>query len=352
MKHPTGSVRPRRLAVPRAPKPQKKVRLDLKRRPEPELEAEVGADKKSNFWKWVLFVALLHVLVIGIACLIYQMTPTPKPPEQFITLLPEGDIVKGTAGAQQAHKVGPTTSAPVHHHTASTAKPPPKPAAVIPPKPLMPPPTLEPPTPEPSTTAIEKPTPTPPPKPVPPKPTPPKPKVKVDLTLADAPDADKPVTKPKLHPKKPVVKPSEDKEDPDAADNPDSAGLSKEQIAAKLGDKLDEAGVKSAANTGTSGAANAHPNNFSDFYASIRDQVMSQWQSPNLSDETAINPIVQIHVESDGRVPPGDVHLIQSSGNTSYDDSAVSAAKNLGYLHEPLPQGCPPDIPITFKLTR
>jgi TonB family protein len=79
---------------------------------------------------------------------------------------------------------------------------------------------------------------------------------------------------------------------------------------------------------------------------------MSQWQSPNLADETAVNPIVQIHVEKDGRVPAESAHLIQSSGNASYDDSALAAAKNLGYLHEPLPDGCPPDIPITFKLTR
>ena len=151
-------------------------------------------------------------------------------------------------------------------------------------------------------------------------------------------------------PKKPVEKPSEDKDD--SPDHPDSAGLSKEQIAAKLGDKLDAAGVKTVKNTGTSGAPNAHPNNFSDFYASIRDQVMSQWQSPNLADETAVNPVVQIHVERDGRVPAESVHLVQSSGNPTYDDSALAAARNLGYLHQPLPEGCPPDIPITFKLTR
>ena len=295
------------------------------------------------------------MLVIAIGCLIYELAPVPKPPEQFISLLPEGDIVKGTAGAQEAHKLGPTTSAPtVQHHTAATppaAVKPPKPV-VTPPKPklLLPPPTIEPPallTPA----TLNKPV---PPKPAPPKPTPPKPKVKVDLTLADAPDTDKPVTKPKEHPKKPADKPSESKSDDkdNTPDHPVSSGLSKEQIAAKLGDKLDAAGVKTAKNTGISGAQNAHPNNFSDFYASIRDQVMSQWQSPNLADETAVNPVVQIHVEKDGRVPSESVHLVQSSGNPTYDDSALAAAKNLGYLHQPLPEGCPPDIPITFKLTR
>lgn len=343
MKHPTGNARPRRLA---APKPRKKVRLDLKRRPEPEPESEFGVEKKSGFWKWVAFVALLHVLVIGIGCIFYAFTPTPKPPEQFISLLPEGDVVKGTPGAQQAHKLGPTTTATTVHHHASTPPPPTKPAAVTPPiKPLLPPPTLTPP-PEPSSFALDKPA------PPPPKPAPPKPKVKVDLTLADAPNANPDKPKIKHHPKKPVVKPTEDTDDQDSADTPDSAGLSKEEIAEKLGEKMDEAGVKNATNTGTSGASNTRANQFADFYAMIRDQVMSQWQSPNLADETAVNPVVEIHVEKDGHVPPESVHLIQSSGNPTYDDSAVEAAKNLGYLHEPLPDGCPPDIPITFKLTR
>jgi TonB family protein len=346
MKPTTGSNRPRRLA---APKPRSKVRLDLKRRPEPESEPEFGAEKKSNFWKWVTFVALLHLLVIGVVCVLYQMTPAPKPPEQFLSLLPEGETVKGTAGVQQAHKLGPTTAASiVHHHTSSTP-PPSKPVAITPPKPklLTPPPVIEPP-PQPSDFALDKPTPPAPPKPPKPKP----PKVKVDLTLADAPDQPTDKPKPKHHPKKPVVKPTQDAEDQDSADTPDSTGLSKEEIAAKLGDKLDASGVKNATAAGTSGASHTRANSFADFYASIRDQVMSQWQSPNLADETAVNPVVQIHVESDGRVPAEDVHLIQSSGNPAYDDSAVSAAKNLGYLHEPLPEGCPPDIPITFKLTR
>ena len=345
MKNPTGNAKPRRLA---APKPRKRTRLDLKRRPDPEPEGVFGVEKKSSFWNWVGLVALLHLLGIGIACLVYQFTPAPKPPEQFISLLPEGDIVKGTPGAQQAHKIGPTTSAPKEHHHASTPPSATKPPSVKPPpiKPLVPPPMLTPPQLEPSPNALDKPV----VKPPPPKPTPPKPKVKVDLTLADGPNANPDKPKVKHHTEKPPVKPTEDNDD--SPDSPDSAGLSREQIAAKLGDKLDDAGVKNATNHGTSGAANTRANSYADFYAMIRDQVMSQWQSPNLSDETAVNPVVQIHVEKDGRVPAEFVHLIQSSGNTTYDDSAVEAAKNLGYLHDPLPDGCPPDIPITFKLTR
>jgi TonB family protein len=343
MKHTTGFAKPRRLA---APKPRKKVRLDLKRRPAPVPEDESGIQEKSNFWKWVGFVALLHAAMIGIVYFLYETSSTPKPPEQFFSLLPAGDVVKGTPGAQEAHKLGPTTPAPVAHHHPST--PPPVASAQTKPvvvKPLVPPPAIKPP--DPNSFALDKPKPKPPPKPTPPK-------VKVDLTLADGPTpaVDKP--KPKHHPKKPLIKPTEDPEDPDreAAANSTSAGLSKEQIAEKLGDKLDEAGVKNAVNPGTSGSADSHANSFADFYAMLHDQVMDEWVVPNLIDNSALNPVVEIHVEKDGRVPSESVRLTQSSGNQAYDESAVTAAKSLGYLHEPLPDGCPPDISITFKPNR
>jgi TonB family protein len=322
MKHTTGYARPRRLA---APQPRRKVRLDLKRRPKPEPDDELGVQQKSNFWQWVGLVALLHLVALSIFYLVYETVPAAKPPEQFISLLPEGDVVKGTPGAQEAHKLGPTTPAPVVHHDST----PPAPVTPVQPKPT--PVALDQPVPKPTTPTL--------------------PKVKVDLTLADAPAtaADKPVTKPKPHHKKPVVKKTDNPENHEDTSNPDSAGLSKEQIAEKLGEKLDAAGVKDATQSGTSGSVNGHTSPFADFYASIHDQVMSQWQTPNLADQTAVNPIVQIHVEKDGRVPPESVQLIQSSGNSTYDNSALEAAKGLGYLHQPLPDGCPPDISIIFK---
>ncbi len=334
MKHTAGNVRPRRVAVPRAA-PRRKVRLDLKRRPQLGPEDELGVQQKSNFWKWVALVALLHVLVIAVVYLIYESVPAPKPPEQFISLLPPGDVVKGTPGAQEAHKLGPTTPAPTVHHNSPPPQPP---AAVTPPapKPLPPKPILKPVA---QPVALDK-----------PKPIPKPPKVKVDLTLADAPTPDKPVTKPKHHLKKPVVKTPPD--ETDAASNPDSAGLSKEQIAEKLGDKLDAAGVKNATKSGASGSTNTHANPFQDFYDMITQQINNEWEIPNVAADTASNPLVHIYVEKDGRVPPESVYLIKSSGNSVYDDSAVAAAKNLGYLHEPLPDGCPPDISINFKPDR
>jgi colicin import membrane protein len=314
----------------------------LQRKPQREPESDLDGERPNTFWRWVGIVALLHIVAISLFYLVYEFAPAPEPPPQFISLVPQGDIVKGTPGTQQAHKLGPTTAAAVHH----TAPPPPsapKPAVKTPlPKPLMPPMAERPD----ATRLISQ---NQPPKPVvkPPKPKPPK--VKVDLTLADGP-AQPDAPKPKHHPKKPVVK-SHDEDDADSADR-DSNGLSKEEIASMLGEKKDNAGEKNAEKSGTSGSADAHHSDFSEFYGMIHDQVMSQWQSPSIADESMPEPEVEFHVKKDGRVPIDSVHLTRSSGNPAYDDSAVEAVKNLGYLHEPLPDGCPPDISITFKLTR
>jgi type IV secretory pathway VirB10-like protein len=324
MKPPTGYARPRRLAPPR-----KKVRLNLQRRPKPGPDDERGTHK-SPFWKWVGLVALFHVVLISMFYWLYETASASKPPEQFISLLPPGDVVKGTPGLQEAHKLGPTTPAP----TVRVVSTPPTPPAIQP-KPLPPKPVVKTETPP-----IDKPI------------TPPKPKIKVDLTLVDGPTsaADRP--KPKHHLKKPVVKPAEETEAHEAAANPDSSGLSKEEIAEKLGEKLDAAGVKNATKTGASGSSNSHQNQFSAYYLMIAQQVDEQWQIPNVAAEVTSNPLVHIYVEKDGRVPPESVYLISSSGNAAYDDSAVSTAKNFGYLHEPLPDGCPPDISIDFKPDR
>jgi hypothetical protein len=332
MKQPTGYAKPRRSAPAR-----KRVRLDLKRRPLPAPEDPWVAEQKSNFGKWVGLVALFHVVVIGAVWWLYESSSRAKPPEQFVSLLPAGEIVKGTPGPQEAHKTGSTTPAPAHH---ISAPPPtltihaskPTPPKRTPPKPVVKmeaPPLL-----------ADKPI-------VPAPPVPPKlPKVKVDLTLADAPATATDKPKPKIHHKKPPPKPTDDTEDQPTAATSESTGLSKEQIAAKLGEKLDAEGIKNATNLGKSGASNANQNQFSEFYQMIAEQVKDKWEGPNFSDEAALSPVVHIYVEKDGRVPPETVYLMQSSGNTAYDNSSLAAAKSLGYLREPLPEGCLPDITI------
>lgn len=325
MKHPAGSARPRRTAAPKvAPKKREKVRLDLKRRPQPEPEEDLDSRQKSHFWKWVALVALLHLLVIGLAYWIYESASAVKPPEPFISLLPPGNTVRGTPGAQESHKVAPNPSLAVHHASA----PAPTPTPTVKPKPVTPP--------KPTPVAVDKPAPVkPPPKPAP--------KVKVDLTLAEAPA--QPTDKPQVKhtPKKPV------KPDDSDDDAPAHVSLSKAQIAAKLGEKLDAEGVRNAAKTGASGSANSREDRFGEFYNLIAEQVHEEWNSPNMAGSVQAEPLVGIHVEKDGRVPVESVHLIRSSGDPSYDAAAVETVKRLNYLREPLPAGCPADISINFN---
>lgn len=351
MKHPTSYAQPRRLARPRK-KRQDAHQLDLRPRSKREREpqGEIEIESKNTFWKWVGIVALVHLVAIILFGLFHDSTPKPTPPEQMISLVPPGDVVKGTPGPTEAPKLGPTTPAP------TKAAPPPE--AVHPPTPVQPKPAPVKPKPKPVVKAdVPKPVPDKPvvekpvvEKTVADKPTPPKPKVKVDLTLADGPAPAKPVTKPKTHKKPVTTTTTDDSSARDTTSNPDTDGLSKDQIAQKLGQKLKASGVENAVNHGASGSKAGQTNPFQDFYLSVRDQVMNKWVSPNLADETAVTPEVTIHVEKDGRVPPELVTLTRSSGNQAYDDSALAAAKSLGYLLQPLPDGCPPDIHINFKL--
>jgi TonB family protein len=355
MKSPAGYEQPRRPAPRR-----KQVRLDLrptKRRPSPEEELERG--QKSSFWMWFALVALFHLVVIICIALFYHAKPSP-PPEPFISLLPDGDTVKGTPGAQEAPKLGATTQAPSVVHQSAAAPPKPAPPAPIPPQPAAVRPTLKPIlhpdliTPKPSHLAQKKPKPA--------KPTPPKPKVKVDLHLVDRPVADADDTTPAPSPAPAKPKPKHTKKSVpkdvlgDDSDidremaKPENQGLSRAEIAAKLGEKLDAEGVAHADKTGPSGAANSQSSPFQDFYNSIREQITDKWQVPNQDDASATDPVVQIHVEKDGRVPPESVTLVHSSGNSAIDDSALAAARSMGYTLEPLPDGCPPDISIHLQL--
>jgi outer membrane biosynthesis protein TonB len=338
MKQPAGPVRARRSV------PKKPVQLNLRRNAAPA-EDELD-DKPGNFWKWFALVFLAHVVVLIVLMLVFRNNSTP-PPVQMISLLPPGDVAKGSPGAQAAPKLGATTPAPSHAH--SMADTPPAPVTPPAPKPAKP------------KVHHVKPTPVKPPPivkdnapPITPtvKPTPPKPKIKVDLSqLVDAPDTiPPPKLKPKPHVKK-TVRPPDDSPDRDQADSPTS-GLSKDEVAQKLGAKLKAEGVDQGVTSGPSGAPDGKANDFADFYASLRDQVMNKWSIPNLSDATAVDPIVRIHVEKDGRVPPESVTLERSSNNQVYDESALTAARSIGYTLQPLPDHCPPDISITFKPNR
>jgi TonB family protein len=339
----------------RAPRPAQKkpVQLNLRRTPTWPEEDELG-EPRGNFWNWFAVVFLIHVVGVVVLLFLFHSRAT-KPPEQFMQVFqPPGDLAKGTAGKQAAPKIAPTTAAPSHPAAATPVPPPPTPEPVKPKVQHVTPPT---PTPKPTPPPIIKDTATEqaePIKPLPPKPVkvePPKPKIKIDLSrLVDAPASDEPPPKikPKVHPKK-TVKPTQAKPDNDDAES-ETSGLSREQVARELGNKLKAAGVEQGRTDGPNGSTHSTASDFADFYQSIHDQVMAKWSEPNLVDETAIDPVVQIHIDKSGRVPAELVKLLRSSNNPAFDQSAMEAARGMGRTLQPLPDGCPPDISITFNL--
>ena len=352
MKSPSPAGQPRA----RRPVQRKQVQLNLRRTPTwPEDENQVD-DSGSSFWKWFAVVLLAHVLIVAVLLILFH-SRAPKPPVDFISLMPSGDLAKGAPGAQAAHKISPTNPAASHPVNETPIPPPPTPVPekpkvqhVVPPAPTpVPPPILK-------DDAREQ---APPVKPTPPKPAPPKkakvepakPKIKIDLSqVVDIPDSDeaKPVKpKPKVHPKKTVK--AQEKPAHDATDS-ETDGMTEAQVAKKLGEKLAAEGTDKGTTTGPNGSTHSKANEFADFYQSIHDQVMTKWSVPNSVDETAIDPIVRIHVEKDGRVPADRVTLERSSNNPAFDQSALEAARGMGYTLQPLPDGCPPDISITFNL--
>ena len=328
MNTPAGKPRARRAG------PRKPVQLNLRRTPVWPEEDELNENPEGHFWRWFAIVAVLHVIAFFILALIFH--GRQQPPPQFIALMPPGETVKGTPGTATAPKFAPTLPAPSKQADEPTP-PKPKVQKVQPPAP-KPPPLL----------AANAPVPAAPPKPKP-KPKPPAPpKVKVDLTLADAPDTDEPPPpkpKPKAHPKKPAHK-----ADREAAASEDTDGLSKQEVAQKLGDQFKDSGVDKADKTGVSGEANGRPSDFSAYKQMIHDRVMNKWSVPNMADSTATEPIVHIHLEASGYVPPDSVSLVHSSGNPAIDQSALEAAREIGQLPEPLPKGFPSDTSISFTL--
>lgn len=335
MNSPAGKPRPTRRPAAKTP-----VQLNLRRTPVWPEEDELNERPDGQFWKWFGIVFLCHIVAFIVLILLFNHRS--KPPQEFISLLPPGDVVKGTTGPQAAPKIANTTPAPSRQAEPTPPRPvtPPKPKVVqkvVPPMP-KPTPILAEKAPVQATPPVVK-----------PKPRPIKPKVKVDLTLADAPADDTPAPPKPVKPSKVKSKKSH-KSDISADTEADSQGLSKQQVAQKLGDDFHDQGVPQGLAAGANGDRHGHKNDFSDFYQAIHDQVMSKWTVPNVVDESATDPIVQIHVEKDGRVPADLVRLVHPSGNPAYDQSALTAARGMRYTLQPLPEGCPPDISIDFNL--
>ena len=140
--------------APKSRRPAKRpVQLNLRRAAEPEIQEQ----RSAPFWRWLAVIALLHMLAIVLLGWLYR-APAPIPPEQFISLLPPGDVVKGAPGAPEAPKVGHPSQSHITH-SAPSPKPVEKPKPVTPSTP--PPPQAV--TPPPTPVVKPPPTPTPPP---------------------------------------------------------------------------------------------------------------------------------------------------------------------------------------------
>lgn len=308
---------------------------------------------KFNFFLVILGHAILIFLVIYFGHLIMSK---PKSPEKIAWLSP---------GVINAH--GQLTPVKQDNPTPPTPEPPARPA---PTEPVPAPPTPEPPTPTPK---IEKPAPTPPPKTPPPtpKPTPKKPTPapikptpkSSDLNVAPKPVLTPPAPKkaapqkpaPEAKPKVPVIKKSETivrktvsapatttsekSSDPAPAKTaaPSFDGL--ESIAKKISSSsAAKSGVPSSLVIGTSGVIGGQDSDFSDYFSHIRDRMTQAWDQPSdeLSKGKKLKTGVRIKISRNGTI--SSVSLASSSGNSTWDDSALSAARRAGKVNA-LPEG-------------
>src|SRR5579871_6633000 len=130
MKSPAGKPRARR------PAERRPVQLDLRRTPTWPEEDATNEQPDSYFWRWFAVVLLLHLIAFLVLTAFFHHRP--KPPEEFVSLLPPGEMVKGNPGASTAPKIAPTIPAP-SHPAPTTAAPPPRPHVTpTPPRPTAP----------------------------------------------------------------------------------------------------------------------------------------------------------------------------------------------------------------------
>jgi TonB family protein len=347
----------------------------------------------DHLWRWVGWVALAHVVVLLVFLLMGLFKPAPPKEQQWIDLMPSGSLTHGTpAGtAPSAALHTNTTASHTQPHHTSTARleteetPLPSHPIAHSPTPALhhiseehTPVSSESPQPTPHrrhhetedpshtvpTPSAVRPAPTihhsPTPHPV--KTPPPVELQEVTRVVpAAAPEATEAPERhasatprpTEHHHHTPSPEPQHTAQDEPRDTTPDAP--SQEEITRLLQQHTstaNPAGVSQATHSGPSGVANGHANEFGPFYASIRDQIYDAWQAPGTPDGHAVSPVVQIHVEPDGRVPAEQVVLVRSSGNADYDNSALAAARSLGKLHQSLPAGCPPDIKVTFDPSR
>lgn len=298
---------------------------------------------------WVVLAHVAVILVIGF----WRIKPSPPPPIQWINMLPPGALVHGTAALSE----GPQVRA---HAVARAPEPSPAPPQVKTPAPTPPTPPAPEKTPEPETSTATEDQSTPAPSPIPinstqthapekTAATPSKPKkprvsqvkVNLDEEVVRSPSASSTSTAGKgksNHGKGKIASDAEEGSDLDAS-----------TVASRLGSTLKSAGVTDSVLVGVSGSEGGNGGEFSDFYNLIRNQMMNAWNQPIQFAGKHFVAQIQITVEKDGQI--SNVALGRSSGNGIFDASAMEAARQVKKISASLPEGCPPNISVNFRLT-
>lgn len=307
-----------------------------------------------NFKKVMLWVTVAHVLLLAIL-LFWKPSKTPPPPEMtMLEMIDEVGTVSSSKGPEPIPKVatGPVIGNP--------DEPPPAPAPEKP-TPVSPPPAPEPTppavAPEPEVTPAPEPEPQPEPSDFVPTPTPPKPKPKVEK---------KPATPPN-QPKRPQIKvnlkeesrnPNKNSTSPNSKNtskttsvkNNSSASSSSQESAQSISQRLGTAIGKS----GAGGAVQIGPlssgggGNFASYFALIRKQMYDNWNRPVHLMQKDLGALIKITIERDGRI--SNVSLVSGSGVRAFDESVLAAARRVGKIRDPLPEGLDSQITIRFKL--
>ena len=238
------------------------------------------------------------------------------------------------------------------------APPPPQPPPPTPPTPPTPPQpeVVQPPMP-PTPTPVPVPTPTPvippppsdivipkktiPHPPTPPAPTPPampKPHTpQVNLTKVV-----RTTQPPSPMPGTPVSRPV-----PKATGQGAGTGLTPSAVADRLSQALNGSGaVAHVAVASPSGAVGAPGND--GYYNLIREQMYAKWAQPMELAGLHLRAKIQIKVERDGTISQSS--LLASSGNATFDETALAAARRVVKLSKPRPNDVPEIVDITFKL--
>jgi TonB family protein len=290
----------------------------------------MAADSRKLFRRNFVIVTVLHAVVIAAIGWI-QFRPPPPEPIKTINLINPGSLVKGTPGPSESPAVKKFETPPP---AAAAAAPPPK----SPQLPQTPPPVKT----QPPPAAAEAPQPP------------------SEIPLAKTKTSTTPPAAPAEKPKKVAVKVNKNvvtRQNASTASSSSSASSPAAHtaspdagsVANRLGTALRNSGVATATATGPDGAANGTRSDFSDYYTLIRNQMYEKWDQPIQFAGKKLRTQIQIIVEKSGLL--STVSLLTTSGNSVFDESALTAARSVKQIREPLPDGMNGTITIDFKLT-